>query len=311
MRKLVMILFILSIASQVWAQPSVQQIGKGAKIDWTNNVYIATGEGAVPDAREEPNRGRAYLKAKGYARMAAIANLLMAIKGTAITCEATGKDYMANEKITQRIEGFVNNVQVSNVSKEAFEGSTIIVVEVRAPMYGENTPGAVFLAAAPEEIGLPEAKPVKVIPKAPKAIKKGKPAPAPAVGANVASAVASLPGRPYTSLIIDSTGCKIDRCMSPKIRKLDGSEVWGTVKADYDFVQDHGIVAYATSLKEAKANARCGDNPLVIHAIGRAGGKFYSDPVISDADASLLMDENAKGGFLERFNVIFVKDGNL
>ena len=308
MRKLMLIAFILSIASQVWAQPSVQQIGKGAKIDWTNNVYIATGEGSVPSAKEEPNRGRAYLKAKGYARMAAIANLLMAIKGTAITCEATGKDFMANEKITQRIEGFVNNVQVANVSKETYEGSTIIVVEVRAPMYGDNTPGAVFLGADPEEIGLPAAKPVKVIRKA---AKVGKTAPEPVAGPNVASAVASEPGKPYTSLIIDSTGCKIDRCMSPKIRKLDGDEVWGTVKADYDFVQDHGIVAYATSLKEAKANSRCGANPLVIHAIGRAGGKFYSDPVISDADAELLLDENGKAGFLDRFCVIFVKDGDL
>ena len=308
MRKLILIAFILSIAAQAWAQPSVQQIGKGAKIDWTNNVYIATGEGSVPSAKEEPNRGRAYLKAKGYARMAAIANLLMAIKGTAITCEATGKDYMANEKITQKIEGYVNNVQVSNVSKETYEGSTIIVVEVRAPMYGDNTPGAVFLGTNPEEIGLSSAKPVKVIRKTPK---PGKPKAEPTVGANVASAAASQPGRPYTSLIIDSTGCKIDRCMSPKIRRLDGSEVWGTVKVDYDFVQDHGIVAYATSLKEAKANSRCGNNPLLIHAIGRAGGRFYSDPVISDADAGLLLDENAKGGFLDRFCVIFVKDGDL
>lgn len=307
MRKLILAAFILSLVSQVWAGPSVQQVGKGAKIDWTDNVYIATGEGSVPNVREEPNRARAYLKAKGYARMAAIANLLMAIKGTAITCEATGKDYMADERITQRIEGFVNNVQVSNVSKETFEGDTIVVVEVRAPMYGENTPGALFLSTPPEQVGLLNTTPVRVIPKAQKQPKQARVAPS----ANVASARASAPGKPYTSLIIDSTGCKIDRCMSPKIRKLDGGEVWGTVKADYDFVQDHGIVAYATSLKAAQSNARCGDNPLVIRAIGRAGGKFYSDPVISDADASLLLDENAKSSFLDRFCVIFVKDGDL
>lgn len=69
--------------------------------------------------------------------------------------------------------------------------------------------------------------------------------------------------------------------------------------------------SYATTLKDAEANQRCGGNPLIIRAIGRAGGKFYSDPVISDADAQLLLAENAKSGFLDSFNVIFIKDGNL
>lgn len=309
MRIKLIAVMILLVTNQVWASPSVQQISKGAKIDWTNNVYIATGEGAVPGPSQEPDRARAYLKAKGYARMAAIANLLMAIKGTAITYDATGKDYMADERISQRIEGFVNNVLVTNVTKEVFEGSTIIVVEVRAPMYGDNTPGAVFLSTPPDEFQHSAATPVRVVAKAPRRPTKGKPAPM--LPANTVSAQPSAPDKPYTALIIDSTGCKIDRCMSPKIRRNDGSEVWGTVKVDYDFVQDHGIVAYATSLSEAKANARCGRNPLIIRAIGRAGGKFYSDPVISDADATLLLDENVKSGFLDRFSVIFVKDGNL
>lgn len=124
----------------------------------------------------------------------------------------------------------------------------------------------------------------------------------------VATAKPSNPGHPYTSVIIDTTGLKLDRCMSPKIRRVDGSEVWGTVKVDIDFVEDHGIVAYAGSLEEAKKNGRCGDNPMIIKAFARAGGNFRSDPVISNPDASLLLDEDKKGGFLSKFNVIFVKD---
>jgi hypothetical protein len=126
-----------------------------------------------------------------------------------------------------------------------------------------------------------------------------------------ASATPSEPGKPYTSVIIDATGLGLERCMSPKIRRADGSEVWGTVKVDPDYVQEHGIVGYARSLDEAKKSDRCGSNPMIIKAIARAGGKFRSDPVISNPDADLLLAENKKGKFLDKFNVIFIKDGKL
>ena len=126
-----------------------------------------------------------------------------------------------------------------------------------------------------------------------------------------ASAKPSEPGKPYTSVIIDATGLGLDRCMSPKIRRANGSEVWGTVKVDPDYVSEHGIVGYARSMDEARKCDRCGSNPMIITATARAGGAFKSDPVISDADADLLLAEDKKGGFLARFNVIFVKDGKL
>ena len=129
--------------------------------------------------------------------------------------------------------------------------------------------------------------------------------------APAASAKPSEPGKPYTSVIIDATGLGLERCMSPKIRRANGSEVWGTVKVDPDFVEEHGIVAYAKTLDEAKKSDRCGSNPMIIKAVAVAGGAFHSDPVIRDADADLLLAENKLGKFLDRFDVIFVKDGKL
>lgn len=126
-----------------------------------------------------------------------------------------------------------------------------------------------------------------------------------------ASARPSDPGHPYTSVIIDATGLGMDRCMSPKVRRANGTEVWGTVKVDIDFVEDHGIVGYALTMDDAKKCDRCGGNPMIIKAVALAGGAFKSDPVISDADADLLLNENKKGGFLDKFDVIFVKDGKL
>lgn len=298
------LMMALLIGSSALGGPSVQQFGKDSKIDWTNHVYIAIGRGAIPGPREEPNRARAYLKAERYAEMAAMANLLVLINGTAIDFESNGKDFMADAEIKQRVEGFLRNVEITKHWKAKEEGDTIVFAEVRTPMFGDETPGSIFMEklekdeeTAAETLDQPEVKIVlKPDVKAAKLAGGARP---------------SLPGKPYTSLVIDTTGYKLDRCMSPKIRRADGSEVWGTVKVDYDYLQDHGVCVYATGLADAKKNARCGGNPLIISAIGRAGGKFHSDPVISDADAAVLLDENSKSGFLDKFSIIIIKDGQL
>jgi hypothetical protein len=116
----------------------------------------------------------------------------------------------------------------------------------------------------------------------------------------------SEPGKPYTSLIIDVTGFNLNRSMSPKIKQADGTEVWGTVKVDMDFLEDHGIVAYAKSIEDARKSDRCGSNPLIIKALN-VDGKADSDPVIAPEDAKLLIEENARGKFLDKFDVIFIQ----
>jgi hypothetical protein len=278
----------------------------------------------VPSRKDEPNRAKALLKAKTYARMQAISNLLMAIEGTTISYEATGKDYMADETVRQEIEGYVRNVEVIKTDSETVDGDTIMTVTVKTPMFGNNTPGSVIMDeiakdAEEDSNSAVVENEVKVVLKPDKqAVVKSTTRVTPPASTNAMLPAANLPlpkttrpAGPYTSLIIDTTGYKLDRCMSPKIRKQDGSEVWGTVKADWDFVEDHGIVAYTTSLADARKNKRAGSNPLIINAVGRSGGRFYSDPVITDADADLIMAENAKSGFLDKFNVIFIKDGRL
>ncbi|MEN6358129.1 MAG: hypothetical protein ABFD83_13720 [Armatimonadota bacterium] len=124
--------------------------------------------------------------------------------------------------------------------------------------------------------------------------------------AKVELAKPSEPGRPYTSLIIDASGMTLKRCMSPKIRQSDGTEVWGTVKFDMDFLEDHGIVVYVKSMEDAKKNDRCGSNPMIVKAL-RVDGKADSDPIIADEDAKLLLEENSRGKFLDKFDVIFLQ----
>ncbi len=112
-----------------------------------------------------------------------------------------------------------------------------------------------------------------------------------------------------TGVIVDCKGYQTQRAMSPKIRREDDSEVWGTVKADYDKVIQDGIVGYATSVEDAKKLIRAGANPILVKALGSAGGKFCCDPVISNGDTEILLRENKKTKFLDNFHVIIVIDG--
>ena len=123
---------------------------------------------------------------------------------------------------------------------------------------------------------------------------------------------ATVPDDSYTSLTIDATGLKLDKSMGPKILRKDGSEVWGTLKdlkdEDYAILEDRGMVGYVLTVEEAKANSRCGLRPLVVKAVETRGAKQLTDPVVSDEDAELIKTGNAKGKFLEKFNVIFIQN---
>jgi len=269
---------------------------QAAEIDWGGEYYYATGEGVMPSTSEEPNRGRAYLKAKGFGKMKAIANLLMAVEGTTISYKTTGKDYIVkDDTLRQTIEGYVANVEVVSDKQQIEGGDAMVVVTVRAPMYGPDGPGSAVLRSK---------------------IKQDKPIPDPAGSVNVekhgdgkSASVSDNAIGPFSSVIIDCSGLDVERAMSPKIRRADGSEVWGTLNVDYDFLQDHGIVAYALTADQAKNNQRAGSNPLMIKAIGRAGDRFMCDAVISDTDADRLIRENSSTHFLNKFNVIFMVGG--
>jgi len=121
----------------------------------------------------------------------------------------------------------------------------------------------------------------------------------------------------YTGLVIDCRGLGLQRGMSPKIRRIDGSEVLGTIQLSddrLDKVIEEGLVAYLSGfegeepfqLDEPDAVKRIGKNPLMIKAIGLAGSA-KTDPVISDEDADRLLQENKRSRFWERLAILFLK----
>jgi hypothetical protein len=253
-----------------------------------NDMLYAVGEGAMPRASEQPNRAKAYLQAKAYAKMDAIASLAQAAKGTLISYNSKGNSYIANTVIKQEIKTILDSVQVVSAKKRAEGKDVIVEVTVRAPK--------------PKLPKVPKAPPVEQI----------KPSKKPftpswlSENAGVDSVSSPNDGRGYTSVIIDAAGFKITRSMMPKILRPDGSEVWGTMKVDYDFVADCGLISYARNTADALANKRAGDKPLVLRAIGRGSSTAKCDMVISAADADTLIAEDRKSGFLSDFRVIAI-----
>ncbi len=294
---------------------------RGGTIDWGNGWMYAVGQGALPSPAKESNRVKALLRARDYAKGEAIANLLMAVKGTTISFEATGADYMAKDiKLRQTIEGYVKNVLIVSWDTAQLEGNTIVRVTVGTPLYGQDTPGSAFIS----KIATESNQPAKAVPLIEIPIETSVPRTEVIVGSRpraggpiIASARPSDPPEtlrdakqegPFDAVLIDTRGYDVLRSICPKIRKEDGSEVWGTVKVGYDEAIETGIVSYSKSLEKAKENSRYGKNPLIVRAVGRGGGKAMCDPIISDADAKLILTENAKTKFLDGFKVIFVTD---
>ncbi|MDH7603099.1 MAG: hypothetical protein QHI38_13245 [Armatimonadota bacterium] len=251
-------------------------------------MIYATGEGAMPSAKEEPNRAKAYLQAKNFAKMQALANLAQEIKGTLISYRADGKAFIADAEIKQEIKAALDCVRVVSTRKRLEGNDVIVEVTVAAPKPSapKLLPGGSSTGGQPQS-----AYPSWVT----------------SASNNEAGIYPSESGN-YTSLIVDAQGLGLRRTMCPKILRPDGSEVWGTVKVDPEFAVEHGICAYVKSYSEALANRRAGNRPLTVRAQSAVGLPTRVNVVVSYEDADLIVREDARCSFLKDFRVIFIVD---
>jgi hypothetical protein len=291
----------------------VQCVGKQGRIDWTKGVLYATGLGAM--SKREPNQAKAYLRARGFAKLDALRNLLMVVDHVRIDSHTVGADYeTVSDEIKAEVQGIVRGAQVVSERTIPINGSTMIEVTVATAMYGDQGIANVFVpeSARRADENRPDARDEEEpTPQPRRPEPEVEPAPI---------TPPTLPNRDdndndapdtdgiYTSVIIDTRGYHIERSMCPKILRQDGSEVWGTVKVDPNFVLDQGIVVYARSMEEARRIDRVGSRPLILHATARGGGRFPSDAILSDEDADRLLSANQHSRFLSKFKVIFVVD---
>lgn len=297
-------------------------------VDWEEGVWRA--ESSVP-LSGKGSRGMQIKKAHDFAKLEAMANLLQMIKGTSVSMSEKGlqtaEDFTVDKTIMAEISGYLNNVQEEKY--EVFEdfGVEWVRVVVVSGLYGSKNPGSVILkeSAKKEKAVLDSINTKKLVqPKV--SVKTGEPVII--AKASDFPVVKETPGqvkiysenprkyypinksdKPYTGLIIDAMGFKLDKCMSPKIRLENGDVVWTGSNFTMDTLFEKGILSYASSMEKAKAHERAGSNPLIIRCVSVMGnGTGRYDVCLTADDAAYMKEANRKDKFLDNFNIVAVTD---
>jgi hypothetical protein len=109
----------------------------------------------------------------------------------------------------------------------------------------------------------------------------------------------------YTGLIFDAQSSSFIPSASVKILDEDGREVYGSAYVSKEWAEKQGIVGYAKTVDDAKANQRVAGTPLVIKAM-KATGPNNKDLVISNEDARKVRDLSKNINFLDKAKVMVV-----
>ena len=237
--------------------------------DWNTNTITVTGSGVVP-------RGAVGAQARLLARRAAQADayrqLAEVVKGVQVDASTTVEMAMIQSDTVNLSVSAV--IQGARIVSENFTTDGAYEVTMQLPMFGRS--GA--LASAVIE------RPAVV-------------EPFPQVSTTVTVEVSGG----YTGLIIDCRGFRVNPVMSPVIKNARGEKIYGHKNLDYDKVIEYGMASYADSMSEA---VRAGSNPLIIKAVDVED--FNANPVVSMADADLILSENQISRFLDNTSVVFL-----
>lgn len=251
----------------------IEKIGNGVgEIDWTTGVIKVTGSGAPPD------RGSVAQK-RLMAERAAIADayrqLAEIINGVRVDSETVVKDFVTeSDVIKTQVSAFIKGAQ--KVGKRYLSDGSV-EVDMVVKLYGDS--GLTKILEPQKQKTTPPPPKVEPVP----------------VSEN------------YTGVIIDCRNLKLQPAMSPAILDKDGGEIYiGKLPIDPDKVINEGIVAYTSSMEQAKQSKRAGSNPLIIKAI-KISGNFKSDVVIENKDAQTLLGANEKTKILDKANVVLLR----
>ncbi len=243
-------------------------------VNWNQNVITVTGIGVPP--RNSVSAAQARAMARRAAMADAYRQLAEIVEGVNIDAETTVVQAMADDRIYLKVQGVIKGAQIieENIAPDGgYE------VTMQMPLFGAG--------------GLAEAvfeRPERIEPFPP-------PKPSPSVTVTV-----EVRGG-YTGLVIDCRGLRkhINPVMSPVIKNADREKIYGYKNIDPDFVNEYGMVSYARNMDEA---SRAGTNPLIVTAIDLVD--HNANPVVSVADANLILSENQVSHFLDDTAVVFL-----
>ncbi len=237
-----------------------------------NNVIRVIGMGARPQGSQYSS-----IQKKMMARQAAITHgygeLAKAIKGVHVDAETTVENFiLKSDVVSTRVSAVI---QGAKVIEEREDGDGYIVV-MEVPMYGS---GSVASAVLPEYT----------------------PQPAPATIPQQVNPVTAKGG--YTGLVIDCRSLDVAPAMCPSVYSEDGRRIYGYQINDSKTLIEKGAANY---IKDAAwAYRRAGSNPLIVKATRVEN--FRINPIVSNADADIILAENAVSHFLDQGAVTILR----
>jgi len=284
MKQIILTVFIL--ASLTAQDDFVGETFDRGSINYADRTIQATGIGFIPV--NVINAGQARRSAMRIAKQDALRQLIEIVNGVNVTSETTVSGAMFDDVIKTQVQGAIRGARKVGEPKYLSDTSVEVVYEVsmnnisrallpmaeRAPVLSYESVTATGTAAATD------------------AGQGGGAAAAPASGG-------------VTGIIIDGSGLGLRPAMSPRILNQSGTVLYGPGQYDRDYAAANGVVGYAKTLGQAKADTRVQGNPLVLRGAS-ASGTAKTDVIISNADAGKLVSAGRSAGLLQDCRIMFV-----
>ena len=258
-------------------------------VNYGDRTIQAIGIGFIPE--NVINAGQARRAAMRIAKQDALRQLIEIVNGVNVTSETTVSGAMFDDVIKTQVQGAIRGARRVGDPKYLSDTSVEVTYEVKMadisrvllPM-AEKAPTLKF-----EDVTVGGAA-------------------TPGASSDQGSSADSGPtSGGVTGIIIDGKGLGLRPAMSPRIMNQSGSVVYGPGQYSRDYAASNGVVGYAKSLEQAKADPRVQGNPLVIRG-SSVSGSSAADLVVSNVDAGKIARADGSAGLLGNCRVMFVLD---
>jgi len=267
---LLLVLFVLCPASSA-ADNYVQSFPKGL-IDWTNGVVDAFGVG-MP-LQNSGNAAKERAVAKRNALALARKNLVDLVEGIRIDSKCTVKDLIQKGSVS--VKSF----------RKALLNSQLVDLSYRRDGSVKATV-AFWFSGSFFELLLPKSIVVIENVKQPNKLLGKK--------------------KPFTGVVVDCRGFKVEPSLVPKVVDEDGGVVYGPAYASRDCAVKHGMVVYVRGISAGRKNPRVSPRPLCVKGI-RTAKSGVSDIVISNADGAWIRSTASNLELMKKCKVVIVLD---
>ena len=267
----------------------IGDVFENGSVNYGDRTIQAIGIGFIPE--NVINAGQARRAAMRIAKQDALRQLIEIVNGVNVTSETTVSGAMFDDVIKTQVQGAIRGARRVGEPKYLSDTSVEVTYEVKMadisrvllPM-AEKAPTLKFEDVTVGAAATPGASVDQ--------------------GSNADSGPTS---GGVTGIIIDGKGLGLRPAMSPRIVNQSGSVVYGPGQYSRDYAASNGVVGYAKSIEQAKADPRVQGNPLVIRG-SSVSGSSAADLVVSNVDAGKIARADGSAGLLGNCRVMFVLD---